>query len=70
MVTQVNPRLPEAEKFSRWWWTTGKHLRLWRTHKRLCPESHWRLYSVLSFAVGILFMILIMLSIHVSKAPM
>ena len=57
-MVEANARLPEGEKFSWWWWTLNKHMRLWKEHKRLCPESHWRLYTVLSFVVGIGFMIL------------
>ena len=45
MVAEVNARLPEAGKFSWLWWTWGKYMRLWREHKRLCPESHWRGFS-------------------------
>lgn len=57
-VTEVNTRLPDDQKFSRWWWTIKKHVRLWKEHKRLCPQSHWRLYLVLSLLTALVFMIL------------
>jgi hypothetical protein len=60
-MAETKARLPENQKFS-WWWTWNKHVRLWKEHKRLCPESHWRLYTILSFVVGIVFMILIIVS--------
>jgi len=56
VVAEVNARLAEDQKFSWWWWTIGKHVRLWKEHKRLCPESHWRLYSMLSFLTAIVLM--------------
>jgi hypothetical protein len=64
-VAETNAQLPDSQKFCRWWWTFGKHLRLWTTHKRLCPMSHWRLYSVLSFLVPLLFMFLAAFSVLV-----
>ena len=45
-VSELNARLPESEKLSMWWWTFGKYERLWKQHKRLCPESRWRFYSI------------------------
>ena len=70
LVAEVNARLPEDKKFSWWWWTIGKHVRLWKEHKRLCPQSHWRLYSVLSYLMAIVLMILILLSVHAPNPPM
>ena len=70
VLAEVNARLPEDQKFSWWWWTIGKHLRLWREHKRICPESHWRLYLVLSFSMAIILMILTVSSVHLPKPPM
>jgi hypothetical protein len=58
-MAEANARLPEDQKFSWWWWTLSKYVRLWKEHKRLCPESHWRLYMMLSFVACIVFMILI-----------
>ena len=57
-VAQVNERLPNDQKLSRWWWTIKKIARLWKEHKRLCPNSHWRLYSLLLFLTTIAFMAL------------
>ena len=56
IVAETNAHLPDGERFSKWWWTFGKYLRLWKTHKRLCPMSHWRVYSVLSYLVALVFM--------------
>ena len=70
LVAEVNARLPQEQKFSWWWWTIGKHVRLWKEHKRLYPESHLRLYSVLSFLMAIVFMILTVSSVQVLKPPM
>jgi hypothetical protein len=67
LVAEVNARLPEADKFSWLWWTWGKHMRLWREHKRLCPESHWRRFLVLAFSAAILLMFLIVF--FVPKVP-
>jgi hypothetical protein len=64
-VAEVNARLLNDQRFSRLWWTMGKSRRLWNEHKRLCPESHWRLYSVASFLAAILFMILVTWSVYV-----
>jgi len=58
-MAEANARLHEDRKFSLWWWTLSKHARLWKEHKRLCPESHLRIYAVLSFGVGIVFAVLI-----------
>lgn len=69
-MAEVNARLPEDQKFSWLWWTIGKHVRLWREHKRLCPASRWRLYLVLSFLMAIVFMILTLLSVHVPHPVM
>jgi disulfide bond formation protein DsbB len=65
VMAEVNARVPEDQRVTWWWWTIGKHLRLWREHKRLCPESHWRLYSVLSFSMAIILMIAALLSQYV-----
>lgn len=72
MVTEVNARLPEDQKFSWWWWTIGKHLRLWKEHKRFFPDSHWTLYSVLFILAALVLMILITCSAvrSVSGLPM
>ena len=70
VVAEVNARLPEDQKFSWWWWTIGKHVTLWKEHKRLCPTSHWRFLSGLFFLMAIVFMILIVSSVQVSKPPM
>jgi hypothetical protein len=67
IMAEVNSRLPEDQKFSYWWWTMSKHVRLWKEHRRLCPESHWRFYSVVSFAMVGVFMVLIVWSVHVPK---
>jgi prepilin signal peptidase PulO-like enzyme (type II secretory pathway) len=64
-VAEVNARLPNDQKFSWLWWTIGKYARLWAEHKRFCPGSHWRLYSVVSFLTAILFMILAVWSVRV-----
>ena len=66
-VTQVNSRLPKDQQFSYWWWTIGKHKRLWKEHKRLFPDSHWRLLFVLSLLMALVFMVLIVSSVHISK---
>jgi hypothetical protein len=67
-VTEVNVRLPNDQKFSRWWWTMKKHVRLWKEHKRLCPQSRWRLYSFFFLVMAIVFMILISFSAVLSVA--
>jgi hypothetical protein len=59
MVAEVNARLAEANRFSWLWWTFGKYVRLWREHKRLCPHSHLRTFSILAFSSGALLMFLI-----------
>ncbi len=56
-MAEANARLPEDQKFTWWWWTISKHWRLWQEHKRLYPASRWRLYSVLSFLMAVVFMI-------------
>jgi len=70
LVAEVNARLSEDKKFSWLWWTIGKYVRLWKEHKRLCPQSHWRLYSVLSYLIAIVLMIFILLSVHAPNTPM
>ncbi len=65
-VAEVNAHLPEGEKFSWWWWTLGKHIRLWKAHKRLCPASHWRNYSILLLLGAFAFMVLIASTVWVS----
>ena len=62
-MAEVNPLLPKDQRFSWWWWTLGKHVRLWQEHKRLCPDSRWRVYSVLSFLAAIVLMILTLVSV-------
>jgi hypothetical protein len=69
-VSEVNAHLPDDQAFSWWWWTLGKYMRLWKEHKRLCPESRWKLYSLVSFPLGVAFMVLTALSVHVPKPPM
>jgi hypothetical protein len=68
MVTEVNARLPDDQKFSRWWWTVKRHVRFWKEHKRLCPQSRWRLYSVLFLLTALVFMIFIQRSVVLSVA--
>jgi hypothetical protein len=67
-VEQVNSELPEAERFSHWWWSVSKQARLWREHKRLCPHSELRLYWVVSFLLALAFMLLIVLSATVRNS--
>ncbi len=62
MVSEVNARLANDQKFSVWWWPLGKYVRLWKEHKRLLPSSRWRQYWALSFAAVVVLMILIILS--------
>ncbi len=50
MLAEANAQLPEDERFSWWWWTLGKHIRLWKEHKRLCSDSPWRLVAL--FSIG------------------
>ena len=66
-VSEVNSHLPEAQRFSWWWWTLTKQMKVWNEHKRLCPNSHWRLYSALSFLLAVVFMILIATSVQGPK---
>jgi hypothetical protein len=61
-VSEVNARLPDDQRFPYLRWTLGKYKRLWMEHKRLCPHSHWRLYSVLSLGLAALFMITVVWS--------
>jgi hypothetical protein len=62
VVAEVNARLPEDQRFSWWWWPAGKYLRLWKEHKRLLPQSHWRWYWILFFLTALAFMFLIVCS--------
>ncbi len=39
MVDEVNPRLPENQRFSAYWWHFPKYLRLLREYRRLCPSG-------------------------------
>jgi len=64
-VSEVNSRLPQDQQFPHWWWTVSKQKRLWREHKRLCPQSPSRLYWVLSYAIAVIFMFLVVLSVHI-----
>lgn len=68
MTSEVNARLANDQKFALWWWTLGKHIKIWKEHKRLYPKSRWRLYSVLSFLAALALMILTFLS--VARQPM
>jgi hypothetical protein len=58
-VAEVNAQLPEGQKFSWFWWTLGKQIRLWKEHKRLCAESPWRKRLVFCYAMAFVFMILV-----------
>jgi hypothetical protein len=58
-MAEVNAQLPDEQKFSWWWWTLSKHIRLWKEHKRLCADSPWRLRLVFCYAMALVFMILV-----------
>jgi hypothetical protein len=62
MVGEVNRRLPTDQRFSMWWWTFQKHVRLWKQHKALCPESSLRLWLILAFSIASICMILMVMS--------
>ena len=39
MVEEVNPKLPENDKFDPMWWAFPKYLRLFREYRRLYPSG-------------------------------
>jgi hypothetical protein len=67
-VAQVNSRLPEYQQFSYWWWTVGKYRRVWKEHKRLFPGSYWRVLFVLSLLMALVFMVLLVSTVHISNS--
>ena len=62
MLAEVNAHLPQDNQFSWWWWTITKEIRLWKEHKRLCPNSPWRVIAAFSVGSALVFMILMAIS--------
>jgi hypothetical protein len=65
-VAEANAHLPDEQRFTWWWWTIGKHVNLWKAHKSLCPDSHWRIYSVAFFLAAVACMVLMVVTVRVS----
>jgi hypothetical protein len=65
MIAEANAQLPDEKKFSWFWWTPSKHIRLWEEHKRLCADSRWRLVAIFSLGSDVIFMILFIASFRV-----